>query len=371
MAVSDVTDVASLTKNLSFNTDDIFSTLGTTSNSDKSTFSLANQNTTTPTVNIDNKQSNTVVGNNIKTDNKTNTKTDTNTGITLANQNSATTPVDTAADVSTSDVSYSSIKANVGSNPVTVTVDSGSGQTDYNVKVSNGSANTSGTTTQSNNLSANSATNTSAKKMLADVDAKLAQYQGSAYKAPAHQGERAKAVAAVADSLTGAKKTAFLAEIKALGKDFGLNFGQTSIDDKTAFSKLDASHQAVNIALQKEAKTGQVATDAAVATTKTDTSSSIVSNAKAADTTPGVPAAEADRPNEVKDMLASMRSKSRAEVGAIVAGWDIFKDGRINGGDLTLRAGTVIGAWKEFSDLKEGTGSTIDKVADRFYDLSR
>jgi hypothetical protein len=194
----------------------------------------------------------------------------------------------------------------------------------------------------------------SANQMLADVDATLAQYGG---KAPANHQERVKAVAQVADSLKGAEKTAFLQKIQAQGKAFGMNFGQKSIDDKSAFGKLDAEHQAVNLLLQNEAKGGQQKSDGSTASKKP-------SPEKKQATQEGVASAKEGMSDDVADLLERVKGQSEQETREMVAGWDATGDGRIAGAEVTGFNGADVSSWGDMKQAMKGhsKGLSVDDM---------
>jgi hypothetical protein len=104
------------------------------------------------------------------------------------------------------------------------------------------------------NASDDAATNASAKTMLDSVDSLVKSKSGSSYTAPATQQERVNQIAKIANGLSGTEKTAFLEKLGALGKDFGLNFGQPSISIST--DKLTTAQKQIQAALYTEWQTG-------------------------------------------------------------------------------------------------------------------
>jgi hypothetical protein len=197
----------------------------------------------------------------------------------------------------------------------------------------------------------------SANQMLADVDATIAKYQGANGKPPANHHERVKAVAAVADSLKGAEKTAFLQTIQAQGKEFGMNFGQKSIDDKSAFGKLDAEHRAVNLLLQNEAEGGQEKSDGSTASKKP-------SPEKKQATQEGVASAKEGMSDDVADLLERVTGQSEQETREMVAGWDATGDGRIGGAEVTSFNGADVSSWGDMKQAMKGhsKGLSVDDM---------
>lgn len=194
---------------------------------------------------------------------------------------------------------------------------------------------------------ASPSTQQSAAQMLSNVDATLAKYQGANAKAPANHQERVKAVAQVANGLKGAEKTAFLEKIQSQGKEFGMNFGQKSIDDKSAFGKLDGEHQAVNLQLQEEAKTGNKAGE----TTKMVANGrlGLRPQAEKKEATPQGVANTKGMSDDVADLLTRINQQTAEETRAMVAGWDATADSRIAGTEVTAHEGGNVGTW---SDMK-------------------
>jgi hypothetical protein len=196
----------------------------------------------------------------------------------------------------------------------------------------------------------------SANQMLADVDATIAQYQGANGKPPANHQERAKAVAQVAGSLQGDAKTKFLQTIQAQGKAFGLNFGQKSIDDKSAFGKLDAEHQAVNLLLQNEAKGGQQKS--------ADMSDSNKPDPKKKATPEGVASTKEGMSDDVADLLARVKGQSEQETRDMVAGWDATGDGRVASAEVAGFNSTDVSSWGDMRQAMKGhsKGLTVNDM---------
>ena len=232
---------------------------------------------------------------------------------------------------------------------------------------SNGAANTAqqgaakpGTSIkESKDVSAGTAQ--SANQMLGDVDATIAKYQGANGKPPANHQERVKAVAQIADGLKGAEKTAFLEKIQSEGKEFGMNFGQKSIDDKSAFGKLDAERQAVNQQLQKEAKGGLSGAE----------KPKMVSNGRLGmkpapekkEATPQGIASTKGMSEDVADLLTRVGQQTAEETRAMVAGWDGDGNGRTSASEVTVNNDMGVSTWGDMTKLT-GTKSKDSSVDD-------
>lgn len=196
-----------------------------------------------------------------------------------------------------------------------------------------------------------------ANQMLADVDATIAQYQGANGKPPVNHQERAKAVAQVASSLQGEAKTAFLQKIQAQGQKFGLNFGQKSIDDKSAFGKLDAEHQAVNLLLQEEAKGGQQKSQDVVDSKNPDPQQK-TTNEGVANTKKGMSDYDVD-------LLRIVAEQTPEETKEMVASWDVVDGGddRIGSVEVSQPTKTSVNSWGDKDTLKgHDKGLTIDEM---------
>jgi hypothetical protein len=195
----------------------------------------------------------------------------------------------------------------------------------------------------------------SANQMLGNVDATIAKYGG---KPPANHQERVKAVADVANKLKGPEKAAFLKEIQTQGKDFGMNFGQKSIDDKSAFGKLDAEHQAVNLLLQNEAKGGQQMSDGK------SVSKEPKPTTKAETTPKGVAPSKEGMSDDVADLLARVKGQSEQETRDMVAGWDATGDGRIGGAEVTGNNSVDVSTWGDMRQAMKGhsKGMSVDEM---------
>jgi hypothetical protein len=238
----------------------------------------------------------------------------------------------------------------VASTP-TITLDTGSGSTPVQV--------TNPQTTGAANASDDPATNAAAKKMLESVDAELAARLGSKYKAPSNQQERVKLVAEVANSLKGAEKTAFLNKLGALGKDFGLNFGQPSIVSSTA--NLTAAQKQIHDALYTEFQTGK-------AFSKSDSGSTPAATTPTPDTRTGSYVPSPKITQGALDLMATVRTETREQTRARIAAWDIDGNGKLDRDKMELYNGAGVEAtrWDDIQGhrLDEPGHNSIDAVTD-------
>jgi hypothetical protein len=205
----------------------------------------------------------------------------------------------------------------------------------------------------------------SANQMLGDVDATIAKYQGANGKPPANHQERTKAVAQIANGLNGAEKTAFLEKIQSQGKEFGLNFGQKSIDDKSAVSKLDAEHQAVNQQLEKEAKGSKSGIFGATQTKADSDKSGIFGTGKPKkEATPQGVASTKGMSEDVADLLTRVSQQTAEETRAMVAGWDGDGNGRTSASEVTVNNDMGVSTWGDMTKLTgtKGKDSSVDDM---------
>jgi hypothetical protein len=203
-----------------------------------------------------------------------------------------------------------------------ISVDTATGQVPVNSW--SGTSVNSTSTPSAGSTSISAATRAEQKKTLSDVDAVIAKYQGSAYKAPANQKARVEAVAAVADSLKGAEKTKFLSEIKTLGAPFALNFGQPSITDAGAVDKLDDQHKAVNAELNTEWRTGVAAAQTSSASKDAATPDASAKTAQPTTTTGDAAVTSAPtRSQEFRDYLNARKDLTTQEWKEEVDRWNL------------------------------------------------
>ncbi len=214
------------------------------------------------------------------------------------------------------------------------------------------------------NASSDAATNAAAKKMLDGVDAELASRLGSKYQAPTNQKERVALVAQVANSLSGAEKTAFLNKIGGLGKEFGVNFGQPSL--VTSSANLTTAQKEIQAALYSEFQTGKAFTKGGSTPAASPTTPSV-----APTSTTGVASSGRRQSAEVQDLLASIRAENRDQTRARIASWEYSAnntgDNRISDTEMaqasTKGGGTNVGEW-----IRRDLGlsrPTIDELTDR------
>jgi hypothetical protein len=192
------------------------------------------------------------------------------------------------------------------------------------------------------NASDDAATNASAKKALDTVDAELASKLGSKYTAPATQQDRVKLVAQVANSLSGAEKTAFLNKIGAAGKDFGLNFGQPSIS--TSGANLSTAQKQIQAALYTEWQTGKPFSKDVASTTPTtaDTKKSTPDTAASGKpNTEGTALSNPELRQGAKNIIAMVkaRGENTAAVRAYFAGFDANGDGKLSEMEMIAAGG--------------------------------
>ena len=128
-----------------------------------------------------------------------------------------------------------------------------------------------------------------------------------------------------------------------------MNFGQKSIDDKSAFSKLDSEHQAVNRQLQEEAKTGNKAGETTKMvpngrlglrpeTQKKEAAAQGVANTKGMS-------------DDVADLLTRINQQTAEETRAMVAGWDGDSTGRISASEVTVNNEIGVSTWNEMTKV--------------------
>ncbi len=226
------------------------------------------------------------------------------------------------------------------------------------------------------NASDDAATNAAAKKTLDGVDAELASKLGSKYAAPATQQDRVKLVAQVASSLNGAEKTAFLNKIGALGKDFGLNFGQPSISTST--DNMTTAQKQIQAALYTEWQTGKpFSKDVKSTDTSTQTQTNSQTDAtKSGDDSDseleGTPLAGAELSQGALNIVATVKSLGfdRAAVRNYFASQDTSGDGKLSETELIKVDGQGVDAvtWNTYQQrsLMSKKGETsVDQVTDR------
>jgi hypothetical protein len=255
--------------------------------------------------------------------------------------------------------------------PSTISVETGTNGTSTPVSVT-----TTKQVVGAANASDDAATNAAAKKALDAVDAELASKLGSKYAAPATQQDRVKLVAQVVSNLNVAAKTAFLNKIGALGKDFGLDFGQPSISTST--DKMTPAQKQIKAALYTEWQTGQPFSKDVKST---DTSTQTQTNSQTDATTSkddsnseleGTPLAGAELSQGALNIVATVKSLGfdREAVRNYFAAQDTSGDGKLSETELIKVDGQGVDAvtWNSYQQrtLMSSRGTTsVDQVTDR------
>jgi hypothetical protein len=328
-------------------TADLYNMSGATLRSDGKIVTTANQ--------TKNKGDNTGKGSSSGTTTGNGTGAGTATGTVKTSQN---TDVKTTGNSSATVTSNGSTTTNgTTTNASPIEVDVGTGNQRTTTQAVNVGA------TGAANASTNASTNASAKKMLTDVDALLASKSGSGFKTPTNQAERTKAVAAVASKLSGAEKKEFLSQLKTLGKDFNLNFGQPTI---VTSGPLDESHQAIHDALAIEQQTGKAWTPTVKAETPAATKTEAPAATKEEDDSPGVASRLQSLPQEVQDFVATIKGQSRAATREMVASWDLSGNDKVGPSEITGKNSATVASWEGFGKGSKRTETiSVDAMTDR------